>query len=268
MSNTRSYSRIEVDNCRKQVGDQRRHLFWAVPLIVGILLITLHLSGWLIFAAIVAFVIGLTAHMAPGAVVKEYDVAETAWNALLERSHPNAILNVNFPLQEDEKVFYSEPAMRFEERRTGQVIDTQSKTKNAVGSAVLGGVIFGPAGAIVGASMARRRTTGTATDVYNVVPVDHGTLAITSTRAVFLGSRDTIEILASRIMRFSAIEATDRINLEYAGRAPGESYSVNPALFNLSMVRRARDKRFSLPMPPPPLSVEVNDSIAFRSFFG
>jgi hypothetical protein len=194
--------------------------------------------------------------------VKQYDAAHAAWTSLLERSSPNTVLDVHFPLQDNERVFYSEPSVRYEERRTGQVIDTQSRTKNAVGSAVVGGLLFGPAGMIVGGSMARRRTTGTATDVYNVVAVDHGSLAVTSDRVVFLGSRDTIDVAASKVMRFSAVEGTDRVNLEYAGRAPGESYTVNPALFNLSMVRRGKDRRFKIPLPPPPLAPDVNEPIA------
>jgi hypothetical protein len=265
MASTGSYTGSEIDRLRNQLSDSRRHLFWAIPSLITVALISFHGGGGWIFLAIVTSFIGLRVYMSPGIKVKAYDSAHGAWNTLLERSHPNAILNVNFALQENERVYYSEQAMRFEERRTGQVIDTQSRTKNAVGSAVLGGVLFGPAGAIVGGSMARRRTTGTATDVYNVVPVDHGTLAITNNRAVFMGSRDTIEVLASRIMRYSAIEGSDRINVEYPGRAPGESYSVNPSLFNLCMVRRAKDGRFALPVPPPPLSIDVNDPIALDS---
>jgi hypothetical protein len=262
MAKRTRYMRSQIDAYREQVNDQRRHLFWIIPLGFGVLFIALNASGWLVIA-VPAFIIGALVYRKPITIVKEYDEAATSWNALLERSNPSTVLDVYFPLQENEKVFYSEPSVRFEERRTGQVIDTQSRTKNAIGGAALGGLLFGPAGAIVGGSMARRQTTGTATDVFDVVPVDNGSLAVTSSRVVFLGTRDTIDVPASKVMRFSALEGTDLVNVEYAGRAPGESYTVNPALFTMSMVRRGNDKRFALPTPPPPLSTDVNDSIAF-----
>ena len=153
--------------------------------------------------------IGASIQQSPVLTVQRYDAAFANWARLLQRSHPNETLVVDFPLQDSERVFYSEPCQRYEERRPGQVINTQSRTKNAVGSAFVGAVVAGPAGAIVGSSMARRQTTGTATDVYAVVPVDDGVLTVTSLRVLFLGKRDTIELPSSRIIRIIEVERTD-----------------------------------------------------------
>jgi hypothetical protein len=225
----------------------------------------LHANGWLIFCALAGAIVGFNIFTNPGSILVKYDHARTAWDALLMRSDPGTTLTVEFTVRGSETVYYAEKGERYEERRTGQVIDTQSRTKNAVGSAVVGGLLFGPAGAIVGGSMARRQTTGTATDVYNVVPVDHGHIAITSERFVFMGARDTVELPIERVMRYSTVEGTNRINVEYSGRKPGESYAVDPALFQLCMARRARDGRFAIPLPPPPLSNDVNSSIVLES---
>jgi hypothetical protein len=261
MPDTARYSLEQITRFKSQAVDQRRHLYYIIPILVTVILWAVHANGWLDFLAIAGAVVGAGVYSKPRSIVTKYTQANNAWNALLKRSDPKATIPVEFTLKPSEEVYYADLCKRYEERRTGQVIDTQSRTKNAVGSAVLGGVLFGPAGAIVGGSMARKQTTGTATDVYDVVPVDHGNIAITSARFVFMGARDTIEIPTERIMRYSAVEGSNRIAVEYSGRAPGESYEVNPSLFNLCMARRARDRRFSIPIPPPPLSTDVNQAI-------
>jgi len=265
VSNTTAFTREEIEIERAKTTDARRHLIWTVPIFLTIIFIAFRAPEPLLLIGILVSIVGCTIFVRPGQQVKKYDTAAASWSEILKRSHPNTILSVNFPLQHNESIFYSEPSERFEERRTGQVIDTQTRTRNAVRSAAVGGILFGSAGMIVGGGMARRHTTGTSTDVYNVVPVDHGSLAITSDRIVFLGSHQTVDIATSRVMRFSTVEGTDRVNFEYAGRTPGESYTVNPALFNLCMVRRGKDQRFQIPIPPPPLDLDANDPIALQS---
>ncbi len=265
MAVTTRYTLAQVERFRALKADKRRHLYYAVPAVLLVGFVMLHANGWLIFCALAGAIVGFNIFTNPGSILVKYDHARTAWDALLMRSDPGTTLTVEFTVRGSETVYYAEKGERYEERRTGQVIDTQSRTKNAVGSAVVGGLLFGPAGAIVGGSMARRQTTGTATDVYNVVPVDHGHIAITSERFVFMGARDTVELPIERVMRYSTVEGTNRINVEYSGRKPGESYAVDPALFQLCMARRARDGRFAIPLPPPPLSNDVNSSIVLES---
>jgi hypothetical protein len=72
----------------------------------------------------------------------------------------------------------------------------------------------------------------------------------------------------STLLSHAALMAIERgrINVEYAGRKPGESYTVVPALFNLCMARRAHDSRFRIPIPPPPLAHDANAGIVLRPF--
>jgi hypothetical protein len=120
-------------------------------------------------------------------------------------------------------------------------------------SAVIGGVIAGPVGAIVG-SAGSKRTIGTATNVYGLSPIDQGNLIITNQRMMFLGARDTLSTPYSEIVRFSVANRHPqyRIMAEYAGREPGEQYGVDQEQFVTNMWRRA-NVQLGAPAPSAPL---------------
>jgi hypothetical protein len=250
------YSDAQIARWRMLAANPKRHLFWALPLAIWLLDFLPSLPEVLRTICGFAFlvmIIGIAVQQYPGHVLRTFDPVLAEWGALVAKSDPSTAIAVGFRLREGEVVHYSERGERCEERKTGQVINTQSRTKNAVGSAILGGVLFGPAGAIVGGSMARRQTTGTATDVYDVVPVDEGDVIVTNERFLFMGTRNTVDVRLADVMRFSAIQGSPRILVEYAGRAAGESYTVPPLLFAMCMARRARMDGFPTPPPPPPI---------------
>jgi len=253
------YSDDDVSRLRIRALDARRVVYWAIPVALAMLLYLLPVPNDVRIPALLVLLcgagFGIAIYLRPQFALGHYDPALTAWLDLVKRSDPAIPIAVHFPLLPGEVVHYSEKGQRFEERRTGQLINTESRTKNAVGSAVVGGLLFGPAGAVVGGGMARRHTTGMATDVYDVVSVDDGAVAFTSDRSVFMGVRDTIEVPLGKILDLTSIEATNRIIVEYPARAPGESYSVNTDLFTMCMARRAKRPGFAVALPPPPVAM-------------
>jgi len=99
-------------------------------------------------------------------------------------------------------------------------------------------------------NVTRKQTTGTSTDIYDVTPVDKGDTIVTNHRFLFMGTRNTVDVPPENIMRFSSIQGTPRIVVEYPGRVAGESYTVPPLLFALCMSRRAKHPNFPIPEPP------------------
>jgi len=261
LNETQRFSDEQIRKLRKLAADKRRMLFWAIPLALLLLSLlffgehTATFGGWLFVLSVIGLAIGIAIYRRPQTLINRHDPILKTWDAMVMRSDPDALLLADFPLMQDEVIYYAERGQRFEERKTGEIVNTQTRTKNAVGSALIGGLLFGPAGAIVGGGMARKQTVGTSTDVYGVVAVDDGEIAVTSARFIFMGQRDTLEVPTEKIMRLTSIDGTDRLLVEYSGRKPGESYSVSPLLFALCMARRAEHKSFLIPDPPPPLSM-------------
>jgi len=202
-----------------------------------------------VLAAILAIIIGWSMFKHARKRIADLDASLAAWTYACQRSDPNATLTAPVALRPTETLVYVEGSYRFEERKTATV--GTSTPRGSIGRAVVGGLLFGPAGAIVGSQSARSTTSHT--DLYNVVPIDGGDLVITTERMLFLGEKHTTEVPLANVMRWTLVPGSDRVAAEYAGRVPGESYSVHPLLFNMAMARRGRDCRFTLPSPPDPL---------------
>ncbi|HTU80657.1 MAG TPA: hypothetical protein VMF61_00920 [Candidatus Acidoferrales bacterium] len=217
---------------------------------------------------LVTLALGFSWWSAPRQIRKAYLVAEQRWSYILKRSDPQAILATSLQLHPGEFVYYSEPGSRIEERQTGQVIQTQSRTKNAISSAIIGSIvaqpigavlgvrggIAGPVGAIVGGNMARRETTGTATTVYENVVVDNGEVVVTSRRFVFLGARNTVEVPTEEQLRALWPDENGRLEVQYPHRQPGEAYTVDGLLFRACLARRAPNGSYPMPEAPEPLA--------------
>ena len=250
------YTDEQIAKWARLQADPRRHLFWAIPLAVWLLAFIPALPESIRFVCGIAFFcifIGIYVLRRPGTILGKYKPTLLMWQKLVAQSDPALSMAVDFKLRDGETVHYHHSGERCEERKTGAVINTQTRTKNAVGSAVVGGLLFGPAGAIIGGGMARKQSTGTSTDIYDVTPVDTGDMIVTNHRFLFMGTRNTVDVPLENVMRFSSVTGTPRIVVEYPGRVAGESYTVPPLLFALCMSRRAKHPNFPIPEPPFPI---------------
>jgi hypothetical protein len=249
------YSLDRIERLRSHTGNTRR-LAIAGLAIVGVLICAI-LSPMperlaLFIAAGLVLAIAVREFARPSQIVAAYERTHAHWDRLIDLSDPQTRLMVGFRLRANEVAYYAEMSTRFGERRlaVSAVIPGSHVNPDAVHGAR---ARFGPDGTVV-YSVRRGTRRGTMpAGAHRVVPVDSGRLAITSQRVVFAGERETVEISLDGAASYYGIEGTERVRIEYPGRAPGESYSVDPMLFNLAMVRRARDNRFVIPAPPPPL---------------
>lgn len=209
------------------------------------------LAGVIVFGVLVLYA-SAAAKRSIAAEDKTRSVAQ--WSQALKYWDVNTPLpEPRFPLKSGEIIYYNFPTKRYKRMRVGQRIDTT--TKGGIGPALVGGVLAGATGAIVGAQAGKKTTTGTVTDVENVVEVDRGPLAITNQRIVFLGHESTLEVPATEVLDITL--RFDDIAIAYPGRAASERFSVDPLLFRACMVLRAGDKRFTLPEIPKDLPREA-----------
>ncbi len=238
-------------------NDRRRHLYWTVPVAIALLAVLLRAEGLFWFGAL-SLVIGTFLYFAPDlrtenlrSKIRRYEAALASWHNLCDITNPKNPIAVAAPLRPSEIVYFCGSSERWVERLLGQTMAT--KTSGRMASAVVGGVVAGPMGAIVG-SAGSKRTTGRLTNVYGLANIDQGSLIITNQRMMFLGRRDTLEVPYEKIVRFSVANAVPqyRVTAEYPGREAGEQYSVDRQLFALHMKRRAH-LDFGVPEPPFPL---------------
>jgi len=239
------------------------HWFWGAPLLLWF--ISLYIGTvtnfvaieWLLFGAIILGVI-----IANNAFKqrRSYEDLVATWNTSVMRSDPATRIEPGFKLQENEVAYYSLTSQRYAERWVAQQI--QTTTGGGLVPAVVGGVLFGGAGAVAGAVIGKKSTTGTATNVYDVVVVDTGTLTVTNQRFLFLGARNTVIVSRADVLRASL--PTDYfLVLEYQGRPAGEMFSIGYWTFRMAMVRRANDAAFTLPswtgavLDNPPLTMPL-----------
>ncbi|HEY1976318.1 MAG TPA: hypothetical protein VGG89_07235 [Candidatus Baltobacteraceae bacterium] len=211
-------------------------------------------------AAMLAYRAGGSDPQAVRNTLQAYDTAQRRWEWILERCDPNTVLETPLRLKPRETVYYAEPGFRLEERWTHQDIDTKTTTPNGFGAAVVGDLVAGPAGAVIGASIASRKTTGTATNVFNSVPVDTGLVIVTSLRFVFIGSRNTVEVADDSLLQELEPGDDDLLEVHYAQRAPGEAYTVDGDLFYACMARRA-NLDYEMPDPPEPLAEDYRQAM-------
>lgn len=177
---------------------------------------------------------------------KQYEDLRASWLENLNDSSPDATMEPTVPLQEGERVIYTDPSTRYIERHLG-TRSTPVAAANTVARATPGS------------------PPSTTEQIYGEVPVDEGELTITDRRVVFLGKRDTLEIPLAKIYRYSYLQWPDRLVLEYPGRPSGESYTIDMLFFQLCMYRRSPMSTFSMPKPPPPLPEDTDLAMVTRS---
>ena len=139
-------------------------------------------------------------------------------------------INVSVKLGSDEKAFAEFQAKRAAliERVVEQTY-TKSKKKGGLTRAVVGGMTFGVAGALVGAGTAKSKGTSTTVqqDVSSIEAVDEGTLIFTNKRVLFVG-KEIISIPHDDLMAvdFSKSFGGMTMKVKYAGMLKDEQYVI------------------------------------------
>ena len=245
------------------------HLLWVVPIgvfIVSAIVLTTvadSITSGSNTAAVVGLIAGTLLTISPialivGAIVaynalkkrRQYEAQVAEWNGAVRYSDPSVVITPGFDMLPEEVAYYSMTSQRYAERWVSQQI--QTTTGGGLVPAIVGGVAFGAAGAVAGAVIGKKSTSGTATNVYDVVVVDTGVLTVTNRRYLFLGARNTVIVQKENLIRVSTPQPHYLV-LEYEGRPAGESFTVQRYAFRMSMVRRANDPKFSLPTWPGPI---------------
>jgi len=183
--------------------------------------------------------------------------AERERRISLERKRRHLILSGNIMpittdlnLKEGEQAFYQVSVSRLADM---DYIETHSigkeKKKGVVTRALVGDIIFGPAGAIIGGASAgsKIQTTSTQLRVTRTEQIDSGTLVFTNNRVVFMGN-EIIALNFDDIISFDA-QNSYLLNIRYPNMHKNERYKFRESNTNeakihyLGLMRKiGRDK--------------------------
>jgi hypothetical protein len=176
-----------------------------------------------------------------------------------------------FQLLDGERVVFTGSASRtFDAGYTAQPTTSVTKTSGRAVATIVGGVLLGPIGAVAGAASSRESVTHQGPTVTQGITVtDSGTLTITTTRVLFIGEKQVLEIPRASILQthisfspslpaddglsMQATRGRSEIRFRRADEPASEMFLTYEPVFLAAALRR---EGIDIEIPPPPISPE------------